>query len=1086
MKNILSLLFFIGFANGFSQTNKDYSFTYNNDSIIRAGYRAYEKEQYDEAIAQYNKISKTDPKYLTAQYEIALALSAQGKKVELKKHLEDTYKSGKMKDEPMFYTIYGSFLSDEKEYDSSEKIFKEGEKYLSNSSNFLYNQAILYLRKEEYQKSSDILKKTVTINPNLASAHYFLGSIALENGKVVEGSMALISYLAIAPTGKFAQEAISKLNEKFGENYLEKGKVVFSNSGDNFEELETILRNQLPLRKAYKVNSDFEDTIIRQIQAIMEYSATHKVEDGFFETTYIGWMKDIIDKKQFEGFSYYILLSLEEKLGKKLLSHKKDILTFYENYYAKSFWDLFAKRNVEHFGEKQDVVIYLEDGMPLVQGPIINGKKEGRFKLFGKDGKTTGELNFSNNELEGIQKYYDDNGNLEAEKTFKAGKLNGKVTEYYTNGNISSEENYKNDTLDGMSITYYVNGGKHCELNFTNGERNGSLTCYFENGTKNSEINFTNGKLNGKSIMYNEVGDITLETNYVDDQLDGKYVQFFDGKVIKEEGNYSKGKVQGNYKTYYSNKNIETENIYINGKITKAISYTILGKKSSESIYNENEELETYVYYDHKEQKYFEEKYKSGELKYGLQYSVTNPKPVEVNLTKKAFLISSFTNQKLVSGNFEKGKRNGEWNFYFTNGLNKIKENYVNGLQSGFSQTNNRRGFIVTATNYSENTINGLYESYDDGILDEVSYFTNGERNGPYTTFYIDGSKKVEGYFINNQMNFEKTTYRQNGSIMAQTKLINDEPTYYQSFDLKGNVNYTIDYKNNTGKQTINMYNGTTIQETNFKNGVYNGKLVFKDKLNTPIIDSEYVNGKVHNNYKYYSPLGTLMFERNYYAGKIIGKDTQYDLAGNLRITSEYTFGDENGTTTRYYHNKAKLFEYDEFEGSIENEYKYYNQKGELILVIGYENNAPIYYKTLGSNGEIGNKVDIKNETAVIQSNYPNGKIAMKISLEKGNINGKLVINSSEGKTEYEANYKNGLFDGDRFEYYPNGKLYKKEQLTLGNYTGVHTYFKEDGKPWLTANYKNDELHGDFLIYTNGVLSITKKYDSDDLVEIIK
>ena len=36
-----------------------------------------------------------------------------------------------MKDEPMFYTIYGSFLSDEKEYDSSEKIFKEGEKYFA-------------------------------------------------------------------------------------------------------------------------------------------------------------------------------------------------------------------------------------------------------------------------------------------------------------------------------------------------------------------------------------------------------------------------------------------------------------------------------------------------------------------------------------------------------------------------------------------------------------------------------------------------------------------------------------------------------------------------------------------------------------------------------------------------------------------------------------------------------------------------------------------------------------------------------------------------------------------------------------------
>lgn len=143
------------------------------------------------------------------------------------KHYETLYNEGKMKEQPSLYTLYGSYCSDEKQYDKAEKIFNEGALYLSNSSNFLYNQAILYLRKEDLQKSTDLLKKAVTINPNLASAHYFLGSIALENGNIVEGSLALLSYLAIAPTGKFAQEAVLKLNNKFGENYLTKGKVVF-------------------------------------------------------------------------------------------------------------------------------------------------------------------------------------------------------------------------------------------------------------------------------------------------------------------------------------------------------------------------------------------------------------------------------------------------------------------------------------------------------------------------------------------------------------------------------------------------------------------------------------------------------------------------------------------------------------------------------------------------------------------------------------------------------------------------------------------------------------------------------------------
>ena len=89
-----------------------------------------------------------------------------------------------------------------------------------------------------------------------------------------------------------------KLNKKFGENYLTKGNVVFSKSGDNYEELETILRNQLPLRKAYKLKTDIDDVIMRQMQAVMEYSLEHKMGNGFFETTYMPWIKDVVIKKQ--------------------------------------------------------------------------------------------------------------------------------------------------------------------------------------------------------------------------------------------------------------------------------------------------------------------------------------------------------------------------------------------------------------------------------------------------------------------------------------------------------------------------------------------------------------------------------------------------------------------------------------------------------------------------------------------------------------------------------------------------------------------------------------------------------------------
>ena len=98
---------------------------------------------------------------------------------------------------------------------------------------------------------------------------------------------------------------------------------------------------------------------------------------------------------------------------------------------------------------------------------------------------------------------------------------------------------------------------------------------------------------------------------------------------VKAEGDFINGKTQGSYKKYYTNDKLEYESFYTNGKITKTINYYFTGEKSSELIYNTNEDLESYSYFNVKGEKYFEEKYKGGELKSGLQFLASNQKPIE-------------------------------------------------------------------------------------------------------------------------------------------------------------------------------------------------------------------------------------------------------------------------------------------------------------------------------------------------------------------------------------------------------------------------------------------------------------------------
>lgn len=1084
MKKILLLFLLVSFSKNYSQT--DYAFVYNNDSIIRKGVRLHNEKKYDEALKEYQRISKIDPKYLTAQYEIALTLSAQEKKTELKAFLEDLYSKGKMVENPELFQLYGIYLSDEKEYEASEKIFKEGEKYLPNYSSLEYNFALLYIRKGETQKAIDILKNIITNNPNHASSHYLLGITALENGKIIEGTLALMSYLALSPTGPYATKAVVALNANYGQNYLSENKFVFSKSGDNFEEIETILRNQLPLKKVYKIKSSIDDKITRQIQAIAEYSLEHKMGDGFFENTYIPWVKQMTEQNQLEAYSYFSLISLEEQLSKELNKQKKKIMSFVTDYLKKDFWSAFGKRKLDMFGTVEEVIVSIDNERPYIIGKQINGAFEGKCKYLNEYGNLKGELNFKNGLLDGDQKYFNDKGNLIEDKVFASGKVTGTRNAYYANGNISMTEIYKNDDLDGISTSYYPNGGKHCEVNFANGKRNGTLICLHEDGAKKNEIDYTDDKLSGKFIRYNEAGDITENYVCVNDKIEGNYVEYYDGKTIKSEAVYKNGLIEGSYKSYYPNKTLKSENVYNAGKIVKTTDYAENGKKKYDTYYNDKEEMESYDCFDNDGNKYFVEKYKGGELKTSIQYTAANPKGSEISLSKKGFEVKNFDGSERIKGGFEKGKKAGDWTYFYDTGVVRLKQSYANGKPNGIT-TNYKSNGTVSSINHEINDIfNGLYEVYTDNNLNQIYNYENGDQNGPFKTFYSDGAVSTEGYLVNNEVVFDKVTYRQNGKIVRIESYIDNVPTTLKSFNADEKLENDIDFKNKNGALSITYANGLYTKNNNYKNGLLEGKQITLDKYKSKMFESEFKSGVLQNSYKKYSPTGSILVETNYYNGNLNGLNKYYDYVGNLRLTLEYAFGVENGKTIRYYNNKTKMLESEYLNDLHNGNSTYYNQKGEPILIVNYENDAPKYYIRKSKTGELNEKVVIENQTAAISSMYPNGKTAIQFNFNKGNVQGKFVINNAEGKPDYECSYKDDVLDGIRTEYYPSGKVYKKENFVNNEYDGKQEYFKEDGQLWASISIKKDELHGDSLLYNAGKLIETKKYDSDELVGIIK
>ena len=198
---------------------------YDGDSIIQVGISFYDNEEYDKALAEFDKIFITDPQSGLAQYEKMLTLTAMEKIHRVRSELETLYKSENAFEFPEAMILFGSILSNQKEFELSAKVLDETFKVIPQSPMLLYNIGLLHFRRDDKEKCIEYLKKTITLNPNHTSAHYLLGLVCLEEGKIVQGGLALLGYLMLAPTGEYAADAVQKLNVKMSQNYLEESKT---------------------------------------------------------------------------------------------------------------------------------------------------------------------------------------------------------------------------------------------------------------------------------------------------------------------------------------------------------------------------------------------------------------------------------------------------------------------------------------------------------------------------------------------------------------------------------------------------------------------------------------------------------------------------------------------------------------------------------------------------------------------------------------------------------------------------------------------------------------------------------------------
>ena len=366
---------------------------------------------------------------------------------------------------------------------------------------------------------------------------------------------------------------------------------------------------------------------------------------------------------------------------------------------------------------------YYKNGQVKVQGNNKEGKRDGEFKAFLRNGKSAGSVFYKDGKIikSTLVNSMKDNASfsLVTDKSYdlnlyeiiteefknkllkeylifkKDGLFNGEKREYYEEGEIKAITPFKNSLAEGTYISYYPNGNMEEKYTYVNGEENGEGFSYYENGKLEEKYFMKNGKLDGEAINYFEDGKIRNKSIFKDG-------------VLLEEEIYKDNEIR---KNTFKNGEVIRQDIYSKNKILKAKKFLLEnGKMKIISYYeNGNKQEEIFVMNELFDGDAFAY-YPSGKLK------------------EKDF--------------FKNGKREGEAIIYYENGNVKQKSLFKNNKREG-----------------------DLSMYYPSGKLLQTEKYVNGKEEGEVIEYYESGAIKEKAYFINDKQEGEHLFYDEKGNL---------------------------------------------------------------------------------------------------------------------------------------------------------------------------------------------------------------------------------------------------------------------------------------------------------------------------------
>ncbi len=122
--------------------------------------------------------------------------------------------------------------------------------------------------------------------------------------------------------------------------------------------------------------------------------------------------------------------------------------------------------------------------------------------------------------------------------------------------------------------------------------------------------------------------------------------------------------------------------------------------------------------------------------------------------------------QLKAEGLYISQRKDSVWVYYGKNDFINLKENYVNGIQKGITESYYASGKISQVFNFENGVKNGKWTQYfEDGNLMQTCTYKNDKLHGSYEAHFPEGRVEVKGNYVNNFKDGDWMYFSEEGEV---------------------------------------------------------------------------------------------------------------------------------------------------------------------------------------------------------------------------------------------------------------------------------------------------------------------------------